>query len=229
MITLENINKIYKVDKDDFYALRGVNLEISDGEFVSVCGASGSGKTTLLNIIGCLDDPSSGTYRLKADSELFADGIPVDITKLSGSAKAKIRNKDIGFVLQDFALINTQSVLYNVELPLLFSKMPYSSIKRRALEVLELVGIKEQAGKRANQLSGGQRQRVAIARALVNDPSIILADEPTGQLDSRTGMQIMHILSDINSQGKTVIVVTHDKDVASIAHRTVIMSDGIIR
>ena len=229
MITLENINKIYKVDKDDFYALRGVNLEISGGEFVSVCGASGSGKTTLLNIIGCLDDPSSGTYRLKADSELFADGIPVDITKLSGSAKAKIRNKDIGFVLQDFALINTQSVLYNVELPLLFSKMPYSSIKRRALEVLELVGIKEQAGKRANQLSGGQRQRVAIARALVNDPSIILADEPTGQLDSRTGMQIMHILSDINSQGKTVIVVTHDKDVASIAHRTVIMSDGIIR
>ena len=233
MIRLENIDKIYKVGGNDFYALRDLSLEIADGEFVSVCGASGSGKTTLLNIIGCLDDASSGNYCLSGLERSFGLGPQYDkevnVFKLSGSKKARLRNEYFGFVLQDFALINSQTVLYNVELPLLYSKVPYGKIKSLAMDALKSVGLEDQAKKKANQLSGGQRQRVAIARALVNAPSVILADEPTGQLDSATGMQIMEMLKEINSKGTTVIVVTHDMKVAAMADRIIIMVDGMIK
>ena len=218
MIKLTGISKVYKVGNEDFYALKDVDLEIKDGEFVSVCGASGSGKTTLLNIIGCLDGQTEGEYLL--------DG--KDVGKLGNAEKARLRNEALGFVLQDFALISSQTVLYNVMLPLLYSKMPYSKIKPKALAALEKVGLKDQAPKKVNQLSGGQKQRVAIARALVNDPSIVLADEPTGQLDSANGMQIMELLKEINSRGKTVIVVTHDMNVAAMSPRILHMKDGRI-
>ena len=226
MVELKKINKVYKVGGADFYALKDVDLRIEVGEFVSVCGASGSGKTTLLNIIGLLDKASSGEYLLSLP---MSDGVSeLSVTGLSESKKAGLRNEHIGFVLQDFALINGQSVLYNVELPLLYSKEPFKNIKRLALEALEKVGLSDQAAKKANQLSGGQRQRVAIARALVNSPSIVLADEPTGQLDSQTGMQIMEILKGLNQQGITVIVVTHDMKVAEMAQRIIYMKDGQI-
>ena len=218
MIKLTGISKVYKVGNEDFFALRDVDLEINNGEFISVCGASGSGKTTLLNIIGCLDGQTEGEYLL--------DG--KDVGKLGNAEKARLRNEALGFVLQDFALISSQTVLYNVMLPLLYSKMPYSKIKPKALDALEKVGLKDQAPKKVNQLSGGQKQRVAIARALVNDPSVVLADEPTGQLDSTNGMQIMEILKEINSRGKTVIVVTHDMNVAAMSPRILHMKDGRI-
>ena len=222
MINLQGINKIYKVGGEDFYALKDINLNISEGDFIAICGASGSGKTTLLNIIGCLDDPSEGSCFFEIDGE------KIDVTKQSGAMKATIRNEYIGFVLQDFALINYQSVIYNVELPLLYSKVAYGKIKGMAIEALKNVGLADQARKKVNQLSGGQRQRVAIARALVNNPSIILADEPTGQLDSATGLQIMGLLKDLNNQGATVVVVTHDKNVASMAKQVMYMKDGMI-
>ena len=218
MIKLSNINKIYKIGNTDFYALNDVSLEIKKGEFVAIRGASGSGKTSLLNIIGCLDNCSSGTYLLNDK----------DVSKISDGQKSKIRNEQIGFVLQDFALIDSQSVIYNVKLPLLFGRGSFSTLNRKARKALKLVGISEQAKKKANQLSGGQRQRVAIARAIVNWPSLILADEPTGQLDSKTGMQIMELLEALNEQGMTVIVVTHDDKIASYASRIITISDGKI-
>lgn len=218
MIQLQHISKIYPVGKDQFYALRDVDLEIKQGEFVAVRGASGSGKSTLLNIIGCMDNCSEGTYLL--------DG--KDVGSLYDEAKSAVRNAKVGFVLQDFALINDQTVLYNVMLPLLLSKRPYSTIRSKAKEALALVGLSDQEKKKANQLSGGQRQRVAIARAIVNDPVIILADEPTGQLDSQTGIQIMEILKNLNQQGITVLVVTHDSTVAAYATRQIHLSDGQI-
>lgn len=218
MIELQNINKIYRVGASDFYALKNVSLTVNDGEFVSVCGASGSGKTTLLNIIGCLDTYESGTYRLDGE----------DISKSNDKKRAQIRNSKIGFVLQDFALINSQTVLYNVMLPLMFGKCPYGEVKSKALDALGALGVADQAEKRANQLSGGQRQRVAIARAIVNSPSIVLADEPTGQLDSKTGAQTMKLLSELNRSGITVIVVTHDANVASMAGRIITVFDGEI-
>lgn len=216
MIKLEKINKKYKVGGEDFFALRDIDLEIPDGGYVSICGASGSGKTTLLNILGCLDEPSSGTYMMD----------DIDISKASSSKKARIRNEKVGFVLQDFALVNTQTVIYNVMLPLLYSKVPYHKIRGMAMNALEKVGLKDLAQKKANQLSGGQRQRVAIARAIVSEPSLILADEPTGQLDSATGMQIMQLLGSFNKNGTTLIVVTHDQKVAAMSDRIVTLSDG---
>ena len=216
MIKLEKINKIYKIGGEYFFALRDIDLEIPDGGYVSICGASGSGKTTLLNILGCLDEPSSGTYMMD----------DIDISKASSSKKSRIRNEKVGFVLQDFALVNTQTVIYNVMLPLLYSKVPYHKIRGMAMNALEKVGLKDLAQKKANQLSGGQRQRVAIARAIVIEPSLILADEPTGQLDSATGMQIMQLLGSFNKNGTTLIVVTHDQKVAAMSDRIVTLSDG---
>lgn len=218
MIDLKNISKIYPVGKQDFYALDDVSLHVDKGEFVAICGASGSGKTTLLNIIGCLDTPTRGTYLLGGDN----------VTKLSDENLSHIRNAKVGFVLQDFALINDQTVLYNVMLPLLLSKVPYFTIRKRARQALESVGVLDQAGKKANRLSGGQRQRVAIARAIVNKPDIVLADEPTGQLDSQTGRQIMELLKELNDRGITVLMVTHDEKLADYASRKIIMSDGKI-
>ena len=216
MIELQNVSKIYQMGEKEFYALKEVNLTVKQGDFVAVRGASGSGKTTLLNIIGCLDSYTEGSYCLEGQ----------EIGGLSDGKKAEIRNSRIGFVLQDFALINTESVYYNVALPLLFSKVPYGKIKEKVKAALEIVGLSDQRDKLANQLSGGQRQRVAIARALVNDPAVILADEPTGQLDSRTGRQIMELLTELNRQGRTVIVVTHDAQVASYCTRQLWVRDG---
>ncbi len=218
MIELSNVSKIYKIGINNFYALNNLSLKINDGDFVAVTGASGSGKTTLLNIIGCLDTMSEGEYLLDRN----------DVTKMSDERKAKLRNGKIGFVLQDFALIGKQTVKYNVMLPLLFSKVPNKELSDRTDMALEKVGIANQIFKKANQLSGGQKQRVAIARAIVNSPSIILADEPTGQLDSKTGIQIMEVLKSLNDDGITVIIVTHDANVASYAKRQIVLSDGKI-
>ena len=218
MIDLQNTSKIYKVAKEDFYALRSVDLHVERGEFISVCGTSGSGKTTLLDIIGLLDDMSEGTYTFNGQ----------DVSQLKDGARAALRNREIGFVLQDFALIDSQTVIYNVMLPLLFGRGPFREIKARAMKALQSVGLADQAGKKANQLSGGQRQRVAIARAIVNNPSVLLADEPTGQLDSRTSAQIMELIKSLNDDGLTVIVVTHDPNVAAVAKRHLTISDGQI-
>ena len=218
MIRLHNISKIYLIGKEKFYALRNVDLEIRQGEFVVICGASGSGKSTLLNIIGCMESSSEGTVFLGEDN----------VSTISDEARACVRNEKVGFVLQDFALVNDQTVLYNVMLPLLLSKRPYRTIRAKAKATLALVGLSDQEKKKVNQLSGGQRQRVAIARAMVNDPQIILADEPTGQLDSQTGLQIMNILKELNEKGITVVVVTHDSKVAAYASRQILLSDGQI-
>lgn len=218
MIELKNVSKIYPVGGEKFYALKDASLTIKKGDFVAVRGASGSGKTTLLNIIGCLDDLSEGTYLLYGS----------DVGAMKDAGKAAIRNGKIGFVLQDFALINKETVYYNVMLPLLFSKVPYGKIKAMVRVALETVGLGGQEHKLANQLSGGQRQRVAIARAIVNGPELILADEPTGQLDSETGRQIMELLRELNWQGRTVIVVTHDETVAAYAARQIWVHDGCV-
>lgn len=216
MIELKNISKIYRVGKSDFYALDDVSLTIQAGEFVAIQGASGSGKTTMLNIIGCFDKSSSGSY--------YLDG--TDISVMTDEETSVIRNEKIGFVLQDFALVESQTVIYNVMLPLLLGKTPYRKIRQRAMSMLEQVGILDQAKKKVNQLSGGQRQRVAIARAMVNDPTVILADEPTGQLDSKTGIAIMELLKEVNKAGTTVIMVTHDDALANYAHRKIHLLDG---
>ena len=218
MIELRKVSKIYKVAKEDFYALRDVDLRVEKGEFLSVCGTSGSGKTTLLNIIGFLDNMSGGTYTFNGRA----------VSGLKDGARAAIRNKEIGFVLQDFALIDSQTVVYNVMLPLLFSKVPYGQIREKAMKALQSVGLADQAKKKANQLSGGQRQRVAIAREIVNDPSVLLADEPTGQLDSKTSAGVMELIRSLNDGGLTVIVVTHDPNVAAVAKRHLTILDGQI-
>ena len=218
VIQLKNICKSYRIGPNKFQALNSVDLTIEKGEFVSVCGPSGSGKTTLLNMIGCLDTFEAGQYLLNG----------TDVSKMNDKKRSDIRNACIGFVLQDFALINAQTVLYNVMLPLLFSKCPYRQIKKKALAALNSVHILDQAHKKVNQLSGGQRQRVAIARAIVNHPEIILADEPTGQLDSETSRQIMELLTELNQRGITVVVVTHDPIVAASASRKITVIDGRI-
>ena len=218
MIELKNINKIYKVGGEDFYALRDVSLTVREGDMIAVRGASGSGKTTLLNILGCLDKANSGSYTLRGE----------DVFSLSDGKQAAKRNREIGFVLQDFALIDSKTVLYNVMLPLLLGKIPYRKVKEKARDALGKVGLAGQAKKKANQLSGGQRQRVAIARALVGEPSLILADEPTGQLDSGTGEQIMSLLTELNREGITILIVTHDDRVASYCHRQCHITDGML-
>ena len=218
MIELKHVDKKYKVGKDDFYALKDANVTIQNGEFVAVCGASGSGKSTLLNIIGCTDEFEAGEYLLDGES----------IGAFSPSRKAQIRNTEIGFVLQDFALIEGQTVLYNVMLPGLIGKGSLKEAKAKALKALECVGLADQAGKKAVQLSGGQKQRVAIARAIMNDPQLILADEPTGQLDTATGESIMELLLKLHAEGKTILMVTHNEGLAERADRVIRIEDGRI-
>jgi len=218
MIKLNNISKIYNIAGNPFYALNKINLEIKAGEMVAIQGRSGAGKSTMLHILGCLDTFEEGNY--------FLNGI--DIAKQTPSQLAKIRNETIGFVLQDFSLINHQTALYNVKAPLLFNKTPFSQMKDKALKALESTGVIDQANKKVTNMSGGQRQRVAIARAIVNNPSIILADEPTGNLDSTTAAEIMNIFTSLNKDGKTVIIVTHDDIVASYCARKIALSDGEI-
>ncbi len=219
MITIHDLDKFYPVGNGQrFQALKGINLQVDQGEFVAICGKSGSGKSTLLNIIGCLDTFQSGEYTFLGQN----------VGKLTDKQAAAIRNQHIGFVLQDFSLINNKSVLFNVMLPLYFGKTPYNKMKEMALEALKKVELSSQAHKRANQLSGGQRQRVAIARAIVGNPELILADEPTGALDSETSAKIMELLQEMNDRGITIMVVTHDSSVANCCKRIITIKDGAI-
>ncbi|OTA40464.1 MAG: macrolide ABC transporter ATP-binding protein, partial [Symbiobacterium thermophilum] len=218
VIKLVDITKVYKMGSSEVHALRGVSLEIYPGELVAIMGPSGSGKSTLMNIIGCLDRPTSGTYEL--DGRL--------ITARNESELAQVRNRQIGFVFQTFNLLPRMSALRNVEQPLLYAGVGARERRRRAREALERVGLGERLHHRPNELSGGQRQRVAIARALVNRPSIILADEPTGNLDSRTGEEILALFQELHAEGATVLIVTHEPDVAQHVNRIIRLRDGRI-
>lgn len=216
MIRLVNINKTYNYKKANaFCALKGINLSINDGEMLAIIGKSGAGKSTLMHILGCIDDFESGDY-------LIDD---INVKDISNGKKAEIRNKKIGIVMQDFALIEEYTVIENVMVPLLFDKSKKNK-KKTAIKAIESVGIGDLTNKAVNKLSGGQKQRVAIARAIVNDPVFILADEPTGALDSNTSLEIMQVFKDLNKLGKTIIIITHDKDVAQKCDRIVEMKDG---
>ncbi len=218
MIKLENIYKTYNLGKSNaFTALKGVNLTIDEGEMVAIIGKSGAGKSTLMHIIGCIDDFEKGTYKL-ADR---------DVSKISENKRATIRNSEIGIVLQDFALVEEYSAVENVMIPLYFSKNKGKK-KERAKEALRKMGIEELADKRVNKLSGGQKQRVAIARAIVNNPKLLLADEPTGALDVNTSAEIMKEFKRLNEEGMTIVIITHDMDVAKGCARVVEISDGEI-
>jgi putative ABC transport system ATP-binding protein len=218
VVQLDNFVKTYHTGEVDVFAVRGVTLSVMPGEFVAIMGASGSGKSTLMNTIGCLDRPTGGRYLL--------DG--VDIGKLNRDELADLRNHKLGFVFQGFNLLSRTSALENVELPLLYNRSSGGghAHHQRAMRSLSLVGLGDRAGHHPNQLSGGQQQRVAIARALVNDPKVLLADEPTGNLDTMTSIEIMGIFQDLNRQGMTIIMVTHELDVASYCLRQVVMRDG---
>ena len=218
IIKIIDITKIYRIGNIKVNALRGLNLEIKRGQFVAIMGPSGSGKSTLMNIIGCLDTPTSGQYFLNN----------IDISKLNDNELAGIRNKEIGFVFQTFNLLSRTNIYGNVELPMIYSKDRIPNKKKKILEAIESVGLSESIRHRPSELSGGEKQRVAIARALVNGPSIILADEPTGNLDSRTGEEIMLIFQKLNEQGKTIILVTHELDIAKHTHKIIYLRDGII-
>jgi putative ABC transport system ATP-binding protein len=215
---LENITKIYRIGDTDVEVLKGAHLTIAKGEFVAIMGTSGSGKTTLLNIIGCLDVPTSGRYIL-ADRE---------VSNLTDDQLSEIRNEHIGFIFQNFYLLPYATVLENVLLPNLYSMSRKDKAEKHAMDLLKIVGLEGRAKFRPSQLSGGEQQRVAIARALINEPELLLADEPTGQLDSKTATEIMNLLKKMNEQGKTVILITHDAAIASYAKRLIQINDGII-
>jgi putative ABC transport system ATP-binding protein len=218
LIQIRDLHRVYQVGEDQVRALNGVDLDIDVNEYVAIMGPSGSGKSTLMNILGCLDTPSKGSYQLKGK----------EIAERTDDELARIRNAEIGFVFQTFNLLARADALHNVELPLVYAGLKHEERRKRARESLELVGLGDRMKHRPNELSGGQRQRVAIARALVNKPSIILADEPTGNLDSRTGEEIMAAFEAIWKAGNTVILVTHEPDIADHARRVVRMRDGKI-
>lgn len=218
LIRMKDIAKNYQMGEATVHALRGVDLDVDRGEFLAIVGPSGSGKSTLMNLIGCLDRPSSGDYLL--------DDKKVD--DLSDDDLAHIRNKSIGFVFQTFNLLPRTNCLHNVELPLLYSSIGRKDREKKALGILERVGLGDRVYHNPNELSGGERQRVAIARALVNDPTIVLADEPTGNLDSKTGSEIMAIFSELNAEGKTIVLVTHEKYIAEYSKRVINLKDGEI-
>lgn len=218
LIDIEDIKKIYKVGTVEVHALRGVSLQIDNNEYIAIMGPSGSGKSTLMNILGCLDTPSSGDYQFTGEA----------VSKMNDNQLAEIRNREIGFVFQTFNLLPRASALHNVELPLIYNGTPSSKRKKFAKEALERVGLGDRMDHKPNELSGGQRQRVAIARALVNNPKIILADEPTGNLDTRTGEEIMEIFEDLHEGGNTIILVTHEEYIAEHTNRIVRLRDGRI-
>jgi putative ABC transport system ATP-binding protein len=218
LINIKGISRVYQIGTETIYALRSVDLTIYKNEYVALMGPSGSGKSTLMNILGCLDTPSTGEYNLNNNS----------VAKMSDNELAEVRNKEIGFVFQTFNLLPRNSTLENVALPLVYSGIPKPVREARAKEVLEQVGLGNRMNHKPNELSGGQRQRVAIARALVNNPAIILADEPTGNLDTKTSMEIMGLLEEIHRKGNTIILVTHEEDIALHAHRIVRLRDGLV-
>ncbi|TDI68176.1 MAG: ABC transporter ATP-binding protein [Bacteroidetes bacterium] len=218
IIHTENISRIYKMGTEIIYALRTVSIDIDKGAYVAFMGPSGSGKSTLMNIIGCLDTPSSGKYLLNGQ----------DVSGLTDNQLAEIRNKEIGFVFQTFNLLPRATALENVALPLIYAGYRKEAREQKAMEALESVGLGDRAKHKPNELSGGQRQRVAIARALVNDPSIILADEPTGNLDSKTSYDLMNLFQELHDRGNTIIMVTHEVDIAHFAHRIVQLKDGYV-
>jgi len=219
VIAVQDVHKYYSLGEAKVHALRGVDLAIEPGEFVAIMGSSGSGKSTFMNMLGCLDKPSSGKYLLEG----------TDVSVLDKKQLAAIRNRKLGFVFQGFNLLSRTTALENVELPTLYAQMPKEKRTARAKEVLELVGLGDRLDHFPSQLSGGQQQRVAIARALVNRPAILLADEPTGNLDSRTSVEIMQIFQQLNDSGLTIVLVTHEPDIAQFAKRVVVFRDGKIR
>jgi len=218
LIKITDIKRNFVLGNEIVYVLKGINLEINKGEYVALMGPSGSGKSTLMNLLGCLDTPTSGNYVLNGK----------DVSQMKDDELAGIRNKEIGFVFQTFNLLPRTTALDNVALPMIYAGYSKSDRTKRAEEVLTQVNLSDRMDHQPNQLSGGQRQRVAIARALVNKPSIILADEPTGNLDSKTSVEIMKLFGDIHAQGNTVILVTHEEDIAAYAHRVIRLRDGLI-
>ena len=219
IINVKDIKKSYTVGTQEVNALKGINLSVEKGEFISIMGPSGSGKTTLMNIIGCLDTPSSGEYELNGSL----------VSKLEDDELARIRNKEIGFVFQSFNLLAKNSVLENVMLPLKYAGFEKSEAVKKSNEVIDKVGLSERSAHTPAELSGGQQQRVAIARALVNKPSIIFADEPTGNLDSKTGKEVMTIFKELNASGQTIILITHEESIANQSNRIITIKDGLIK
>lgn len=217
-IALSDVKKIYQMGDSEVAALAGINLNISAGEFTAIMGPSGSGKSTLMNILGCLDRPTEGSYLLDGQEVAFMDDDQLAVT----------RNKKIGFVFQNFNLLPRISAMQNVALPLVYAGFSQKEREQKAIEALEAVGLEKRLDHRPNELSGGQRQRVAIARALVNDPTIIMADEPTGNLDSKSGVEVMAIFDKLNAMGRTIILVTHEPDIAEYAKRVIHVRDGLI-
>ncbi|BCP61388.1 TPA: ABC transporter ATP-binding protein [Streptococcus suis] len=218
LIKLTNINKSYRNGDQELRVLKDIDLEVEEGEFLAIMGPSGSGKSTLMNIIGLLDRSSSGNYWLEGE----------EVSQLSEKKLASVRNDQIGFVFQQFFLLSKLNALQNVELPLIYAGVPSAKRKKMAKQYLEKVELAERMTHLPSELSGGQKQRVAIARALVNTPAIILADEPTGALDTKTGQQIMELLIELNNEGKTIIMVTHEPEIAAYAKRTIVLRDGVI-
>ena len=218
MLKLKDIHKSYQQGSQEFPILKGIDLHVKEGDFLAIMGPSGSGKSTLMNIIGCLDKASSGTYHIEG----------TDVSELSDNQLSDLRNQKIGFVFQNFNLMPKLTACQNVELPLTYMKIPKKERRERALEILRLVGLEERSDFKPMELSGGQKQRVAIARALVTNPSFILGDEPTGALDTKTSVQIMDLFKQFNDEGKTIVIITHEPEVAQLCKQTVILRDGNI-